>query len=300
MGRAPVCHVGINKGAWTREEDEKLVAFIEANNGNYGNWRTLPKRAGLQRCGKSCRLRWKNYLRPDIKRGNFSAEETQAIDYLQAVLGNKWSTIASQLPGRTDNDIKNHWYTHLRKRLRRSCMQGRPATPDYNQLSLNGYNVHSMITNGHSINGLNEAPPGWNMPYPAYNNYSDQYSSDLRQIFMTSQWPQSTTLACSASGPFLVGPSNFMPIVHTPLLFPSPNLVEAHNLQFQTQMSLQESMNDVSYQALTHSLQHQTPDIGPSTDAEAHPNFPQASDLLEYGGNLLFSTFPSLPFNSEP
>jgi myb proto-oncogene protein len=73
--------------------------------------------AGLNRCGKSCRLRWTNYLRPDIKRGKFSQEEEQTILHLHSVLGNKWSAIATHLPGRTDNEIKNFWNTHLKKRL---------------------------------------------------------------------------------------------------------------------------------------------------------------------------------------
>jgi hypothetical protein len=73
--------------------------------------------AGLKRCGKSCRLRWTNYLRPDIKRGRFSFEEDRIIIQLHAILGNRWSAIASHLPRRTDNEIKNYWNTHLKKRL---------------------------------------------------------------------------------------------------------------------------------------------------------------------------------------
>ncbi|KAE9597364.1 hypothetical protein Lal_00029851 [Lupinus albus] len=116
MGRSPCCEkVGLKKGPWTPEEDQKLMAHIEEY--GHGSWRALPAKAGLQRCGKSCRLRWTNYLRPDIKRGKFSLQEEQTIIQLHALLGNRWSAIAAQLPKRTDNEIKNYWNTHLKKRL---------------------------------------------------------------------------------------------------------------------------------------------------------------------------------------
>ncbi|XP_050376489.1 transcription factor MYB106-like [Argentina anserina] len=105
----------IKRGPWTPQEDKKLFAFIQQH--GHGSWRSLPQKAGLQRCGKSCRLRWKNYLRPDIKRGNFSLQEDQTIIQLHALLGNRWSAIAANLPRRTDNEIKNYWNTHLKKRL---------------------------------------------------------------------------------------------------------------------------------------------------------------------------------------
>ncbi|XP_057809688.1 transcription factor MYB15-like [Salvia miltiorrhiza] len=105
---------GLKKGAWSEEEDNKLRSYIV----RYGhwNWRLLPKFAGLQRCGKSCRLRWMNYLKPGVKRGEFNQEEKDLIAKLHQELGNKWSGIAAKLPGRTDNDIKNYWMTNLQKR----------------------------------------------------------------------------------------------------------------------------------------------------------------------------------------
>ncbi|MFS7925281.1 putative transcription factor MYB-HB-like family [Helianthus anomalus] len=116
MGRAPCCEkTGLKRGPWTQEEDELLVEYIKKN--GHGSWRSLPKLAGLLRCGKSCRLRWTNYLRPDIKRGPFSPEEEKLVIQLHAILGNRWAAIAAQMPGRTDNEIKNLWNTHLRKRL---------------------------------------------------------------------------------------------------------------------------------------------------------------------------------------
>nr|XP_043609982.1 transcription factor MYB8-like [Erigeron canadensis] len=116
MVRSPCCEKDhTNKGAWTKEEDDRLVTYINAH--GEGSWRSLPKSAGLNRCGKSCRLRWINYLRPDLKRGNFTPQEDQLILSLHAVLGNKWSMIASKLPGRTDNEIKNYWNTHIKRKL---------------------------------------------------------------------------------------------------------------------------------------------------------------------------------------
>ncbi|GMH10399.1 hypothetical protein Nepgr_012240 [Nepenthes gracilis] len=117
MGRPPCCYKEkLRKGLWSPEEDEKLLRHITHH--GHGCWSSVPKLAGLQRCGKSCRLRWINYLRPDLKRGAFSQEEESLIIELHAVLGNRWSQIAAQLPGRTDNEIKNLWNSCLKKKLR--------------------------------------------------------------------------------------------------------------------------------------------------------------------------------------
>ncbi|KAK1313275.1 hypothetical protein QJS10_CPA06g00510 [Acorus calamus] len=118
MGRPPCCDkIGVKKGPWTPEEDIILVSYIQEH--GPGNWRAVPTNTGLLRCSKSCRLRWTNYLRPGIKRGNFTDQEEKLIVHLQALLGNRWAAIASYLPERTDNDIKNFWNTHLKKKLRK-------------------------------------------------------------------------------------------------------------------------------------------------------------------------------------
>ncbi|TKY57937.1 Transcription factor RAX3 [Spatholobus suberectus] len=117
MGRAPCCDkANVKKGPWSPEEDAKLKSYIEKN-GTGGNWIALPQKMGLKRCGKSCRLRWLNYLRPNLKHGGFSEEEDNIICSLYISIGSRWSVIAAQLPGRTDNDIKNYWNTRLKKKL---------------------------------------------------------------------------------------------------------------------------------------------------------------------------------------
>ncbi|KAL3834909.1 hypothetical protein ACJIZ3_009645 [Penstemon smallii] len=125
MGRSPCCSkVGLRRGPWSTKEDTTLTNFIQQN--GEGQWRSLPKNAGLLRCGKSCRLRWMNYLRPGIKRGNISQDEEDLIVRLHRLLGNRWSLIAGRLPGRTDNEIKNYWNTHLIKKLKESGINPKP------------------------------------------------------------------------------------------------------------------------------------------------------------------------------
>ncbi|KAK7391412.1 hypothetical protein VNO78_19828 [Psophocarpus tetragonolobus] len=108
-------HYSLNRGPWSAEEDQILINYVHVH--GEGNWRELSKRAGLKRTGKSCRLRWLNYLKPDIKRGNISSSEEDLIIRLHTLLGNRWSLIAGRLPGRTDNEIKNYWNTYLRKKV---------------------------------------------------------------------------------------------------------------------------------------------------------------------------------------
>ncbi|KAK9164516.1 hypothetical protein Syun_005418 [Stephania yunnanensis] len=156
MGRSPCCEKAhTNKGAWTKEEDDRLIAHIRAH--GEGCWRSLPKAAGLLRCGKSCRLRWINYLRPDLKRGNFTEDEDELIIKLHSLLGNKWSLIAGRLPGRTDNEIKNYWNTHIRRKLMSRGID--PATHRAINESNNVPNVKTISFSSSSVTTTEETKP---------------------------------------------------------------------------------------------------------------------------------------------
>ncbi|KAK4746219.1 hypothetical protein SAY87_012531 [Trapa incisa] len=139
----------LKKGPWTSTEDAILVDYVKKH--GEGNWNAVQKNSGLSRCGKSCRLRWANHLRPNLKKGAFSIEEESLIFELQAKMGNKWARMAALLPGRTDNEIKNYWNTRIKRRLRaglplhpvEGCMQA-VAGEDQQNPSFHEINTANM------------------------------------------------------------------------------------------------------------------------------------------------------------
>ncbi|MCL7048797.1 hypothetical protein MKW94_010351 [Papaver nudicaule] len=131
----------IRKGPWTEQEDLQLVCFV----GLFGDrrWDFIAKVSGLNRTGKSCRLRWVNYLHPGLKRGRMTPQEERLVLELHSRWGNRWSRIARKIPGRTDNEIKNYWRTHMRKKAQEMRKRGTAMT---------------SIASSSTINTMTESP----------------------------------------------------------------------------------------------------------------------------------------------
>ncbi|KAG2670924.1 hypothetical protein I3760_14G109200 [Carya illinoinensis] len=184
--------VPLKKGPWTSAEDAILVEYVEKY--GEGNWNAVQKHSGLSRCGKSCRLRWANHLRPDLKKGAFTPEEERRIIEMHAKMGNKWARMAGELPGRTDNEIKNYWNTRI-KRLQRS---GTPIyPPDVCSVVMSGSednNHNGMLTTGDAQHHDHLQGDNFEIPVVELSNLFDHgylsYTPKLLDIHASSMLQQ--------------------------------------------------------------------------------------------------------------
>lgn len=315
MGRAPCCsdHEGLKRGPWTAEEDQKLTHYVQGH--GVGNWRTLPKLAGLSRCGKSCRLRWANYLRPDIKRGAFSAHEDLTIICLHAALGNKWSAIASNLPGRTDNEVKNHWNTKLKKRL--LLMGIDPVThmslptPDM-LLSLMASSSTAMAARLNSA--LGEAQFGQlardyvNITHPVSTGSDDEYSGQLSQILKllgtnnNPEWAHPWGPLSSISTDQFLQPDALGCLHSMPNLVPSSNTTDKNDHVFydshQTSSCATSTNSDTGGSEILENTIHYHPE-DTFGSAMGTPGPMSTADLQEDGSNYWVNLLNSVEDNSR-
>ncbi|XP_062217238.1 transcription factor LAF1-like [Phragmites australis] len=257
------------KGLWSPEEDERLRDYILKH--GLGCWSAVPAKAGLQRNGKSCRLRWINYLRPGLKRGMFSQEEEDIVINLQAKLGNKWSQIAMQLPGRTDNEVKNYWNSYLKKRVMQAQGGSNPKSPaELTSMSTTEPSMHHHIKNSSASTASSQDQDA--------NISSNGGSHALSSLALVTQQPPFDHQARQQSKNFMF--SNWMPAAAGPESYPvsahwpastasSGNVTPSHGGAFGDQMS-------GSYGALP---QHQDHHHGAATGIAGGGYF----DLLNMG-----------------
>ncbi|BAT80052.1 hypothetical protein LR48_Vigan04g013200 [Vigna angularis] len=138
------------EGAWSSDEDQILLKYVELT--GEGNWTDLPERAGLKRCGESCKHRWLNYLKPTIPRDNFLWDEQELIIRLHKLLGNRWSMIAGRLPGRSEDEIKKYWNTYLSKKVEEKKKVVRSS-------SMSSVESPWLSENEHAMNSMESPKP---------------------------------------------------------------------------------------------------------------------------------------------
>ncbi|CAK9145379.1 unnamed protein product [Ilex paraguariensis] len=199
----------LTKGLWKPEEDLILKKYVETH--GEGNWAAVSHKSGLTRGAKSCRLRWKNYLRPNIKRGSMSEDEKDLIIRLHKLLGNRWSLIAGRLPGRTDNEVKNYWNTHLNKRRPR----GEKTNIDPNNKKYNPLPSYEPIHKENEENSTNGKGEGLTKNEDGGSTVSYPWIEDIKSYFCDIKSPP---LAIDTS-PFLFEDELLMPIIDNNVLF---------------------------------------------------------------------------------
>ncbi|KAK2387211.1 myb domain protein [Trifolium repens] len=203
-GRGGGDEVSLKKGPWTTAEDAILIDYVTKH--GEGNWNAVQRNTGLNRCGKSCRLRWANHLKPNLKKGAFSPDEEKLIVELHAQFGNKWARMATLLPGRTDNEIKNYWNTRIKRRQRLDTS----PTPlsSSSPLSFTFQRPTPLLSSPFRFKRY-RSTPNFNLHVP--NSMSQNCSSSLHDLSLTSYHDSNFKFPIHYN-------SSFSQYFHTPLL----------------------------------------------------------------------------------
>ncbi|XP_030468949.1 MYB-like transcription factor EOBI [Syzygium oleosum] len=276
--------VDLKRGPWTVEEDLALMNYV-ANHGE-GRWNSLARSAGLRRTGKSCRLRWLNYLRPDVRRGNITLEEQLLILDLHSRWGNRWSKIAQYLPGRTDNEIKNYWRTRVQKHAKQlkcdvnskqfkdtmrylwmprlveriqaaaaastsASASATAAAAAYKANNSSSSNNTSSSCNNNNDNGTNYRPINGNLEHlvlPDISTMNNEFTSArLMQSYYTPE--NSSTAASSDSLGTQVSPFSDVADPYSISVYEIPNqgYVQANQAAYQESSLFSPSSNSLNY-----------------------------------------------------
>nr|WLF77577.1 R2R3-MYB transcription factor 10-like protein [Fragaria x ananassa] len=186
----------VRKGSWTKEEDHLLRNYIEKH--GEGRWHKVPLQAGLNRCRKSCRIRWLNYLKPNIKRGDFEEDEVDLMIRLRKLLGNRWSLIAGRLPGRTSNDVKNYWSARRRKNINFGITNHNYKPPEVTKTTVIRPRPRTFTKSLHYLNAkVTTSNPielgnSSSSTSPPIENGIDDWKTLLHEDVLTNFWVEDT------------------------------------------------------------------------------------------------------------
>ncbi|KAK4402293.1 Myb-related protein [Sesamum angolense] len=233
MGRPPCCDkYGVKKGPWTPEEDIVLVSYIQEH--GPGNWRAVPSNTGLLRCSKSCRLRWTNYLRPGIKRGNFTPQEEKMIVHLQALLGNRFTI---NFKGKVGEKAPNR-YPHGQTGLMRGSLLHKSDKNSSTDSTISSQTkLIQTSTYASSAENIARLLENWSKKSPRLSQRGSSESTDHSTSSFNNYNPSAGISSSASEG--AISTSTTITFLN------SPNFIEDQEAKFENGILLQEDDHQI-------------------------------------------------------